>query len=146
MEEIQISIAHNQEEIFRLIRLREEVFVIEQSVPLRVELDEEDDRATHLVAKAGREVVGTARLVVKGSRGKIGRMAVRKGWRRKRIGERLVIALIPLARERGVTELVLHAQLHAVPFYERQGFQAEGSPFEEAGIPHISMRRSVETG
>ena len=143
MEHIQISIAHTQEEFFRLIRLREEVFVVEQKVPLEIELDDEDDRATHLVAKAGREVVGTARLVVKGTSGKIGRMAVRKGWRRKKVGDRLMIALVPIARERGVSTLLLHAQLHAVPFYQKQGFQAEGSPFEEAGIVHVAMRRNV---
>jgi len=143
MEHIQISIAHTQEEFFRLIRLREEVFVVEQKVPLEIELDDEDDRATHLVAKAGREVVGTARLVVKGKSAKIGRMAVRKGWRRKKVGDRLMIALVPIARERGVSTLLLHAQLHAVPFYQKQGFQAEGSPFEEAGIVHVAMRRNV---
>ncbi|WDT79943.1 MAG: hypothetical protein MPW14_22965 [Candidatus Manganitrophus sp.] len=93
-----VRIAEKQEDFFRLIRLREEVFVIEQGVPLEIELDDEDDRAIHFVAISGREVIGTARLVVKGrsgqgksgqrKSGKIGRMAVRKDWRGKGLGPR----------------------------------------------------------
>ncbi|HET6369942.1 MAG TPA: GNAT family N-acetyltransferase [Nitrospiria bacterium] len=143
MDKIIVSIAHTQEDFFRLIRLREEVFVLEQKVPLEVELDDEDDRATHLIAREGREVVGTARLVVKGTAGKVGRMAVKREWRKKGVGERLMETLIPLARERGVSSLVLHAQTSAVPFYKKQGFRTEGEKFIEAGIQHIAMRREV---
>jgi predicted GNAT family N-acyltransferase len=143
MDIIIVSIAHTQEDFFRLIRLREEVFVFEQKVPLEIELDDEDDRATHLIARVGREVVGTARLVVKGTAGKIGRMAVKRGWRKKGVGEKLLEALMPIARERGVSNLVLHAQTSVVPFYQKQGFRTEGEDFIEAGIQHIAMHRAV---
>jgi predicted GNAT family N-acyltransferase len=38
---------------------------------------------------------------------------------------------------------VLNAQLHAVPFYARHGFAAEGDPFDDAGIAHVTMRRRL---
>jgi predicted GNAT family N-acyltransferase len=143
MNDIVISIAHTQEEFFSLIRLREEVFVLEQKVPLEIELDDDDDRATHLIARSGREVVGTARLVIKGATGKIGRMAVKKAWRRGRVGERLMKSLIALASEKGVSSLLLHSQISVTPFYKRYGFEVEGDPFEEAGIAHVKMRRRL---
>ncbi|EWS55324.1 MULTISPECIES: GNAT family N-acetyltransferase [unclassified Methylibium] len=52
-------------------------------------------------------------------------------------------ALIALAARRGDREIVLSAQLSAVPFYARAGFTQSGPGFEEAGIPHVEMRRSL---
>ena len=45
------------------------------------------------------------------------------------------------SRQRGDREIVLHAQRHAESFYLRAGFTPEGEPYEEAGIPHITMRK-----
>lgn len=50
-------------------------------------------------------------------------------------------ALIDKAQSLGYPELILNAQTHAMPFYSRAGFAAEGEEFEEAGIPHRTMRR-----
>ena len=47
------------------------------------------------------------------------------------------------ARARGDREVVLHAQLSAAPFYARAGFSERGEVFEEAGIPHVEMVRSL---
>jgi predicted GNAT family N-acyltransferase len=52
-------------------------------------------------------------------------------------------ALLQAARERGDTEVVLHAQSSAAPFYSRAGFAARGAAFEEAGIAHIEMTRAL---
>lgn len=134
-----IRIARRQEEFFQLIRLREEVFVIEQGVPLDIELDEADDRAVHFIATAKGEVIGTARLVVRGRAGKIGRMAVQKKWRGKGVGAALIGLIKKTAVKKGITRLYLHAQASAVPFYQRLGFVAEGKGFVEAGIPHRKM-------
>lgn len=98
-----VRIAEKQEEFFRLIRLREAVFVAEQGGPLEIELDDADDRAIHFVAIAGREVIGTARLVVKGKSGKIGRMAVRKDWREKGIGTALIANIRRVAVKKELT-------------------------------------------
>lgn len=142
MKRAVIRTAGGQEDFFRLIRLREAVFVLEQGVPLEIELDDLDDRAIHFVAESGGKVVGTARLVVEGKVGKIGRMAVEKGWRRRGIGGDLIGFIKKKADEMRLDALVLHAQETAVSFYERLGFAAEGERFEEAGLPHRKMRLS----
>ena len=134
-----VGIAHTQEDFFQLIRLREMVFVKEQGVPLELELDDEDGGALHLVARSGGELVGTARLVVKGRRGKIGRMAVKKGWRRKGVGSAMIDFIKEISVGMNLSELLLHAQASAIPFYERLGFSEVGKPFKEAGIPHRKM-------
>jgi predicted GNAT family N-acyltransferase len=129
------------------MRVRETVFVEEQGVPLELELDQHDSLCVHALArdKTGR-VVGTARLLPGEAQGArivshVGRMAVLKAWRGKGIGSALLARLIAAARERGDTEIVLSAQIHAQGFYRAHGFREEGDEFLEAGIPHRTMRR-----
>jgi predicted GNAT family N-acyltransferase len=73
-------------------------------------------------------------------------MAVRKPWRGRGVGARLLAALIEAARGRGQGEVVLSAQLSARGFYARYGFEAEGDTFMDAGIEHISMRCVLSGG
>lgn len=141
--EIHVSLAQTPADFFGLMRLRAEVFVLEQQVPIAIELDAHDAAALHAVARTGGELIGTARLVITGASGKLGRMAVRKPYRGRGVGRRLVAFLVALARERGLARLTLHAQLQAVPFYEKMGFTASGEVFDEAGIPHRTMNMAV---
>jgi predicted GNAT family N-acyltransferase len=118
-------------------RVREEVFVVEQGVPLEMEWDDDDSRCRHALAlDAAGDAIGTARLLPEG---RIGRMAVRKSWRRKGVGAALLGALLEEARSRGMGRIELHAQTHAAGFYRRFGFSARGAEFLEAGIPHLEM-------
>jgi predicted GNAT family N-acyltransferase len=71
-------------------------------------------------------------------------MAVLEPWRRRGIGGALLQVLITIAQERGFDRIELHAQTHALGFYERYGFRAEGAEFIEAGIPHFRMVRILE--
>ncbi len=133
-----IRIADWQQERETLLAIRVAVFVEEQGVPLELEEDEHDARASHLLAtlpEAG--AVGTARLL---DNGHIGRMAVRAPWRSRGIGSALLQALIEHAHDRGTDELFLNAQCSAESFYQRFGFLAEGDVFDDAGIPHRRMR------
>ncbi|MBB6591284.1 GNAT family N-acetyltransferase [Ralstonia solanacearum] len=119
--------------------IRYDVFVVEQNVPVELEWDAYDARSWHALARdaAGR-AVATGRLLPDGH---IGRMAVRKEARGTGIGARVLQALIDKARALGYTQLILSAQTHAIPFYARAGFTPEGDEFDEAGIPHRTMRR-----
>ena len=118
-------------------RLRIEVFVIEQGVPVELEWDEADTVSIHAVAyDEDGQPVATGRLLPDGH---IGRMAVRQSLRGTGIGSQVLQALLDEARREGHVELVLHAQLHAQGFYARQGFIAEGENFMEAGIEHCRM-------
>lgn len=118
--------------------VREAVFVREQQVPLELELDAADPLCAHVVARdAGGDPIGTGRL---DAGGRIGRMAVLAGWRGRGVGAALLQALLCIARERGLKEVVLHAQASAITFYARHGFVPVGERFHEAGIEHQSMR------
>lgn len=124
--------------------LRREVFVVEQQVPEEIELDALDPVAVHVVALEGERCVGTGRLVVQeGGVGRVGRMAVARDRRRARIGERMLAALEAEARARGLTAIELHAQCYVEQFYARSGYAPEGPVFEEAGIQHVIMRKSL---
>lgn len=118
--------------------LRHEVFVVEQGVPVELELDEYDAIAVHALALEGDTVVGTGRLLPDAH---IGRMAVRAAHRGRGVGAMLLTALVEAARRRGDPSVALAAQWHARGFYRAHGFQAEGEKFMDAGIEHISMRK-----
>jgi hypothetical protein len=122
-------------------RVRTIVFVDEQGVPPEIELDDFDAVSDHALAiDASGEAIGTGRLLPDGH---IGRMAVLKERRGRGIGDALLEALIRRAGDHGLPEVVLNAQTHAAPFYARHGFRAHGPEFEEAGIPHVEMRRAL---
>lgn len=121
--------------------LRTAVFVEEQRIPSDLEWDADDEGALHAVAynRLGRPVATGRLLAYAPGVAKIGRMAVEHGLRGSHLGRDVLLALMAAARERGDTEVVLHAQQSAVGFYLRLGYQGRGEPFEEAGIPHLEM-------
>ena len=126
-------------------RVRRAVFIEEQRIPEHEEWDALDPVVTHVLAwidgpAEKRELVGTGRLE---PTGKIGRVAVLPQHRGTGAGLAIMRRLVDLASERGFTEVYLHAQAQARGFYERLGFRAEGPEFDEVGIPHLRMRRSV---
>jgi len=123
----------------RAIRIR--VFVQEQGVPPALEMDDMDALSDHAVARLpdGR-AIATGRLLPDGH---IGRMAVLPEQRGTGIGRAVLTALMERARTRGMLEVVLSAQTHAVGFYAKSGFIAQGDVYMEAGIPHVEMRRTL---
>jgi predicted GNAT family N-acyltransferase len=125
--------------------VRHSVFVEEQGVPADIERDPLDAGARHVVARNRLgQAVGAGRLVdVDGRCGKIGRMAVLPTVRGAAVGRAMLTALVDEARRAGLQEVVLHAQSPVVGFYQRQGFEVCSAAFEEAGIEHLKMRRSV---
>jgi len=122
--------------------LRLQVFVVEQGVPVELERDEFDAVSRHALAKtAAGEVLATGRLLPDGH---IGRMAVAAPWRGRGLGGAVLEALVAEAAARGMGAALLNAQTHALDFYRRHGFVEEGEEFMEAGIPHRTMRRTLE--
>jgi predicted GNAT family N-acyltransferase len=123
--------------------LRYEVFVDEQGVPRELEVDELDEAAIHLVTIRDGAIVGTLRILEYDDAAKIGRVAVRAALRSTGIGARLMERAAAIALGRGFAEIVLHAQVTVAGFYRRLGYVEEGDPFDEAGIPHIAMRKKI---
>ena len=124
-----------------LERIRRVVFVEEQHIPEGDEWDGEDADSVHVLARLNRDPVGTGRL---NPAGKIGRIAVFAGLRGRGVGTQILLRLLDEARRLGIREPFLHAQVQAVPFYERQGFSVRGDVFDEAGIPHVRMSLVLE--
>ncbi len=120
-----------------LTAVRRTVFVDEQHVPKALELDG-SDRFFHHVLVTGKDnlPVGAGRI---GTDGHIGRMAVLKAYRRQGIGSALLLALLDYARQKEYAGVYLHAQLGAIPFYEKHGFIVRGEQFMDAGIVHRNM-------
>jgi YbgC/YbaW family acyl-CoA thioester hydrolase len=124
-------------------KLRLEVFVEEQRIPVALEWDEADATALHAVAYNGLgQPVATGRLLTQASGvGKIGRMAVKQVLRGVHLGRDILQVLEDAARERGDTSITLHAQRSAQGFYEQSGFTPIGEPFDEVDIAHIEMMK-----
>lgn len=141
--EITLSVVDFAEHEETLRALRHEVFVVGQAVPEEEEWDGLDQVHTtaHVLARAKDGTpVATGRLL---PGGKIGRMAVRAPWRGRGVGSAVLEALVQLAAARGEEQVVLGAQLQAIPFYEKHGFVAEGEVFLDAGIEHRKMTRPL---
>ena len=105
-----------------------------------MEWDEFDPQSRHVMAMADGVPIGTGRLLPDGH---IGRMAVLREWRGRGAGSALLTGLMDIARALGMRRVLLNAQVQALPFYLRHGFQAEGEEFLDAGIPHLRMWRDL---
>jgi len=126
------------------LELRRAVFVREQNVPEDLEVDGRDAEAIHMLARRDGVAVGCARILVEGPVGKIGRVCVLAPHRGTGLGQALTLTCLEVLRSRkGVREARLGAQLHALEFYRRFGFEAEGPIYDDAGIPHREMSMAL---
>lgn len=144
MSEFLVLPVTTDEQKEKLFALREEVFVIEQQVDREEEFDEFEDSSHHFVAlDQEQNAIGAARWRETDKGIKLERFAVKKTWRSKGVGSGLVKAVIDDIHQRkglGLT-MYMHAQLDAIPLYEKFGFQKVGDMFEECNILHYTMER-----
>jgi ElaA protein len=124
--------------VFEIRRL---VFMVEQGVSEAEERDGADDDALHYLAISGDMPAGTARVLIDGDTGKIGRVAVLAMERGQGLGQHIMAFVLDDLQNRGLRKAKLGAQTHALGFYEALGFQAMGPEFMDAGIPHRMMER-----
>jgi predicted GNAT family N-acyltransferase len=130
-------------ELLEALALRERVFCGEQGVSASAERDGRDGEALHLVAVEDGRVVGTCRLVFRGGRALLGRMAVEQGARRRGIGAALLREAGRRGRAAGVHRIGLHAQLEVRELYAAGGYVERGEPFVEEGIDHVTMEKQL---
>lgn len=140
--EITIRLADWHRDRRALRHIREQVFVQEQAVPPAEEWDELDAVACHFLAEHAGRAVACGRLLASG---KIGRLAVLPDFRGRGLGGRILDHMVAHALAGNPGQLYLHAQVHALGFYLRHGFVAEGEEFLEAGIRHRLMNYSPAT-
>jgi len=144
MNKLTIKKVSTPQELSDARKVRRQVFIEEQGIKREVEFDGLDQNSDHLIAYNNNIPVGTARIRYKNDvQAKLERMAVLKPYRGRGIGKEIAKASLKLAETKGTLEVVLNAQQSARGFYEKLGFQQEGEPFEEAGIPHIAMTKKL---
>ena len=134
------------DELYKLLRLRVSVFVVEQECPY-MELDDRDQQALHLWLEDEDGVQAYLRVMDRGAESEyvsIGRVIAAK--RRCGLGSRILSEGICAAKERfGAEKIYLEAQVYAKGLYEKQGFQVISEPFLEDGIPHVKMLLDCRT-
>ena len=135
-------------ELYEILRLREAVFIVEQNCPYP-EADGKDPEAVHLWygGEDGR-VAAYLRLYHKSDESgtvQVGRVVTSAAVRGTGLGRRLLHEGVGYAaREMGAERLYLEAQVYAVGFYRKEGFEVTSGEFLEDGIPHVQMRRNKE--
>jgi predicted GNAT family N-acyltransferase len=144
-DQIPIRWASSAEDLAGALAVREEVFCGEQGVTIEEEHDGLDADALHLLAldPTRDEAVGTLRLRLLDGEARIGRVAVRRAWRRRGIALRMLSLALERALAEGCGRALLAAQLEALALYEQAGFSVESEPFEEARIIHVWMGRGL---
>jgi predicted GNAT family N-acyltransferase len=143
---IAVAKIHNSRDMEAAFAVREKVFVEEQHVPRLEEYDEFEKSSEHYLATLEDVPCGAARWRRTNKGIKLERFAVLPEFRCRGVGSRLVTKVLADARKAHPDlPVYLHAQVTAVPFYKKHGFEAEGERFSEANIDHFKMFYSGRT-
>ena len=132
-------------ELYNLLQLRSEVFVVEQNCPYQ-DVDNKDQIALHLIGEDNGETVAYARLFKPKDyfeQASIGRVVVKPSYRDKKLGHILMREAIYFMKHQfGETKITISAQLYLKKFYESHGFIQTSETYLEDDIPHIKMKKS----
>lgn len=130
------------DELYALLKLRSEIFVVEQQC-IYLDLDGKDTKALHVLGWNGNDLCGYCRVFRPGDyfeEASIGRVAVPSEYRGNGYGALLMeFTIKAIHREMGPCPIALSAQAYLQRFYEALGFKAEGDLYQEDGIPHLRM-------
>lgn len=137
---LQIKQVRWQDAKDELRRIRTEVFIKEQKVPEELEWDNQDQNCMHLLVLDNENAIATARLL---ATGQIGRMAILAPYRQQGIGTAMLQKLFSIADKMNIDTVFLNAQTDAITFYKKFGFIEQGDLFNDAGIMHKRMVKSI---
>ena len=132
-------------ELYNLLQLRSEVFVVEQNCVYQ-DVDGKDAKALHLIGEDNCQTIAYARLFKPNDyfdEASIGRVVVKQLYREKQLGHVLMKeAIEAIVSEFSETKITISAQLYLKKFYESHGFIQTSETYLEDDIPHIQMKRS----
>jgi len=138
----------SKEDLYRLLRLRAEVFIVEQQCPFQ-DLDNADQESLHVLGELNGELVCYARLLpagVKFPAASIGRVVSAQSVRRDGFGRALMGFCLHSCREHWPqTTISISAQSYLEKFYQSFGFVTVRGPYPEDGIPHLEMHLGAES-
>ena len=135
----------NTDQLYRLLQLRSEVFVVEQDCVYQ-DIDGKDQKALHILGTVEGNIVAYTRVFKPGDyleKAAIGRVVVASDFRKRDFGKAIMQASIAAVENHfNTTAIGLSAQTYLLNFYNDLGFSALGETYLEDGIPHIYMERS----
>ena len=139
--------AFNPYELYAMLRLRSEVFVVEQQCAF-LDADNKDQLCHHLLIYQDEQLAAYARLVppeVSYAEMSIGRIVTSHQSRKTGLGKELMKRSVQACYELfGKGDIRIGAQVYAIPFYESLGFTPDGAVYDEDGIDHIEMVKKEE--
>ncbi len=142
MENVNVKITYGIDRNPFAKEIRQRVFVNEQG--FENEFDEIDEKAWHIVVFLGEIPVATARLYQQNEDFHIGRVAVLKKHRGKKLGETAVLMLEKKAKELGISQISLSAQVTAKGFYEKMGYKSLEDLHYDEFCPHVTMTKLLD--
>ena len=132
-------------ELYDIIQLRSEVFVVEQNCVYQ-DLDDKDKLAYHILGTLNNQIIAYARIFKSGdyfSEPSIGRIVVKNEFRKHKYGYQLVLYSIQFIENNfKKSNIKISAQSYLVKFYNSLGFYQIGEEYLEDGIPHIKMLKN----
>lgn len=135
-------------EVYEIAKIRYEVFAMEQEIICENDFDDKDLETHHIFLEEDGKMIAYARLLPAGlsyETASIGRVLVLQEARRRGIAKEMMEQCIAYITTRwGEKEITLSAQMYIVPLYESVGFKKVSDVYDEAGIPHIKMKYTVE--
>lgn len=138
---VDIRVVTSKEDIATCLEIRRIVFIEEQEVPVHEEVDGEDGKCVHLLARLDGEPIGAARFQYIGEKAKIQRVCILKQARGKRLGAELMHGVLKAIKDQAKAKTaILGSQTHALEFYQKLGFEAYGDEYMDAGIAHKDMK------
>ena len=130
----------NIEELYKILALRNEVFIVEQECPY-LDCDDKDFNSYHLFSEENGEIVSYLRIIEnENSQISIGRVIVRKNYRKKGIAREMMLKAIEFVVNNLKEDVIkIQAQAYLLDFYSSLGFKATSDEYLEDNIPHIDM-------
>lgn len=128
-------------ELYQMLRLRQDVFIVEQEC-IFSDIDNVDPLCEHLLLKIDNDIIGCSRIVPPGKifeHPSIGRIAVHKEYRGKGLGKKIVEKSLKILSETGTENVIIEAQTYLLAFYKSLGFNTISEAYPVDGISHNKM-------
>ncbi|MGP4041142.1 GNAT family N-acetyltransferase [Gracilibacillus sp. D59] len=142
---MELKVVKTDKELQDAYKVRSIVFVEEQGVPEELEIDDLEQEALHFVGYHNDEPVAASRMRLVDGYAKMERICVLKSQRGRGYGKDILLYMEDKAKEKGMKKSKLNAQIQAEKFYQSLGYETISGKFMDAGIPHVTMTKSILT-
>lgn len=136
--------AVNQNHFFDLMKLRFDIFVVEQKIDSDLEIDDYDKICDHYILYVDNKVIATCRIInVNDNEVKLGRFCVDKNFRSLGYGKKFLILLENELKQKNINKISLSAQMRAKDFYLKNNYLPIGEVYIDAEIEHQTMVKNL---